>query len=235
MRIFDNLEVAGSIVISDSSVDFPSDASIGTLVVKNECLYAYLNIGNLKTWYPLGVKTQSYVHMQAVPSLVWTINHELKTRDIWYQVKNSDGNIIHPAHTDVVDENTLRITFSYAISGTAVVVGSSMLDVPTIKTTGIKVGDNVDIGGDYIKVNDSFVLTKASLSFHIKDDNSKISINENNEFVIKGDADLIGVKSDQGEIKVFATDHLKTLIETNRLQINEISSILSSIEDGGTY
>ena len=228
MKIFDNLEIVGSLVISDNKTDFPSDAAIGTLVVKNECLYAYLNIGNLKTWYPLGVKTQSYVHMQAIPSLTWVINHELKTRDVWYQVKNSDGNIIHPARANVIDENTLEISFSYVINGTAVVVGSSMLDVPNIVTTGIKVGEKVDIGGDYIKIDNSDVLTKDSLTFKTKDDNGKVSLNDNKEFVIRGDDGFITVISDQGMIKVLSTDSLKLFVESSKNQINVI-------ENGGSY
>lgn len=228
MKIFDNLEIVGSLVISDSKTDFPSDAAIGTLVVKNECLYAYLNIGNLKTWYPLGVKTQSHVHMQAIPTLLWTINHELKTRDIWYQVKSSDGNIIHPAKANVIDENTLEISFSYAVGGTVVVVGSSMLDVPSIVTTGIKVGEKVDIGGDYIKIDNSEVLTKDSLTFKTKDDNGKVSLNGNKEFAIKGDENFITVTTEQGEIKISATDVLKLFVESSKNQIK-------NIENGGSY
>ena len=237
-NVLSDLNVVGSLVISDNKTDFPVDAPIGSLIIKNECLYGYLNIGNLKTWYPLGVKTSSFVHMQGLPSSQWVINHELKSRDVWFQIKDSNSNIVYPSSSMVIDENTLVINFSYAITGVVVVVASSMVDTPTIRTTKMLVGDGVEIGGDFVTINGETVLTKAAFNV-LLDSGEIVEFSNTNPLVITGDPSFINVTKDtNGALKVSIADELKNSLSSLDQRIDtrvETKITEMNFLDGGVF
>lgn len=59
----------------------------------------------------------SYVHNQAVPAAVWTVNHNLGKRPS-VTVEDSAGTDV-VGEVDHVNANTLTITFTAGFSGTA--------------------------------------------------------------------------------------------------------------------
>jgi ribosomal protein L2 len=68
---------------------------------------------------------KGYKHTQSTPATVWTINHNLGTQapivDVFY---NDGGQMtkVLPSNIQVVNSNTVTLTFSTPISGTAEVV-----------------------------------------------------------------------------------------------------------------
>ena len=168
ISILSNLAVSGALVLNSSVSAFPASPKVGTLVIKDNDLYAYLSIsGGMETWYPLVRNaTASYVHMQAVPALVWTVNHNLGTTNVWYQLQDSTGAIVSPASFVSTGLNSFQVTFSEACIGSVVVVGTTILDVPGVKATILDIGNgavHIDSGG--ITINGQTVLTSGS--FHI--------------------------------------------------------------------
>ena len=160
-RVLSNLNVQGALVMSKDEADFPADPAIGTFVIKDQCLFGYLKIGGMETWYPFANKTNSYVHVQAIDALTWTVTHNLETSDVWIQVKDHNGNIINVGKTDI-DENSFQLTFTEAVRGTAVVVAPDSIDVPGVKASFIDVANgSVHIDSSGVRVNGEYVLTSA--------------------------------------------------------------------------
>lgn len=162
-RILGNVSIHGSVRLAQNESGLPANPQIGTIVVKDQCIYAYIKIGGLETWYPFASKTNSYVHVQGLPALVWNINHALGTTDIWSQVKDEAGNIVQ-ALVQAVDADNATITFTTPIIGTAVIVAPDTIDVPEVKATAINVAnDSVIIDSSGVRVNGSYALTAANI------------------------------------------------------------------------
>lgn len=174
-----DLSLYGAMVFAQQVTEFPIEPSIGTFVLKDQCLYGYIRIGGLETWYPFASKTNSYIHTQALPALSWTVNHGLGSQDIWHQVKDAQGRIITVGATHVND-NTFTLHFTTAITGTCVVVAPTTIDVPQIKATNISIGagGEVVIDASGVTVNGERVLTDAviaddiatAINTHLDDD-----------------------------------------------------------------
>lgn len=168
-RIYNDLALHGSLVMSKDESGFPESPSIGTMIIKDQCLYAYIKIGGMETWYPFANKTNSYVHVQAVDSLTWIVNHNLGTSDVWIQVKDQNGNIVQVGKT-TIDQNSFQLNFTQASRGTVVVVAPDTIDVPAVKATAINVANSVVIiDNSGIRVNGSYVLTSANIDQQISD------------------------------------------------------------------
>lgn len=163
-RILNDLVLSKGLVMADNLSEFPENPRIGTFVIKDQCLYGYIKIGGMETWYPFASKTNSYVHMQGLAATTWTIAHNLGTSDVWIQIKDSNGAIVQ-ALTEVIDANTVKAYFTVAITGTAVVVAPDSIEVPQIKATSLEVSNgNVVIDSSGIRVNGSYVLTDANIT-----------------------------------------------------------------------
>jgi phage-related tail fiber protein len=165
-RILNNLSVHGTIAMSDNRNDFPANPAIGTMVVKDQCLYCYIKVGGLETWYPFASKTNSYIHSQGLGSLQWIVQHNLGTTDVWTQVKDGSGTIVQ-ALVETVDENTLRVTFTQATTGTVIVVAPDSIDVPQMKASVVEVGDGyVIIDNSGVRIDGEYVLTSGNIEFY---------------------------------------------------------------------
>lgn len=168
MQILSSVELNGGLAFT-LDADFPANPALGTLWFKDGCVYLYGKIGGLETWYPFASKTNSYVHTQGLPATTWTVNHGLGVEDVWYQVKNADGQIVQ-AQSEVLDQNTILIKFTSAIVGTVVVVAPASIDVPQVKASLIDVANGaVAIDSSGVKVNGQTVLTSASIAQQIED------------------------------------------------------------------
>ena len=155
-------------VLSKNELEFPENPSIGTILIKDQILYSYIKIGGLETWYPFASKTNSYIHVQGLPSSTWVVNHNLETEDIWFQVKNSAGEIVYVGNT-IVNPNQFTLNFTTAITGTVVVVAPDTIDVPAVKASLITVGNSseVIIDSSGVRINGSYALTAASIEVQI--------------------------------------------------------------------
>lgn len=70
----------------------------------------------------LAAAAEAWEHEQAGPALVWTITHNLGTELLAYTIVDPTGEEIHPKKFEVIDENSVEITFSIAEYGKAVLV-----------------------------------------------------------------------------------------------------------------
>ena len=166
-RIYNDVALHGALVMSKNESGFPENPQVGTIIVKDYCLYAYIRIGGMETWYPFANKTNSYVHVQGEAALTWTVDHNLGTDDVWMQVKDESGNIVRVSKT-TIDENSFTLNFTQATKGTVVVVAPDTIDVPGVKATSINVAnDSVIIDNSGVRVNGSYVLTSANIETQI--------------------------------------------------------------------
>lgn len=168
VQVLSDLSISGSVIFAKDYENFPSNPSIGTLVLKEQVLYAYISIGGLSTWYPFASRTKFYIHTQGEASLTWTVNHGLGSTDIWYQVQNPEGNLIIVNKT-TVDANTFTLNFTYPAVGTVIAVGPDSINVPVVNSSLIKVGGNDEVVIDTtgVLINGSYALTSASVETDI--------------------------------------------------------------------
>lgn len=166
-RILSNLALYGALIMSNNEAEFPANPVIGTMIIKNQCLYAYITIGGMETWYPFANKTNSYIHVQGLASQTWVVTHNLGTSNIWFQIKDSNGSIVYANKTDI-DLNSFQIDFTTPITGTAIVVAPDTIDVPEIKSILMNVGNGaVIIDSSGVLINGSYALTSANITTDI--------------------------------------------------------------------
>jgi hypothetical protein len=162
-RVLNDLALHGALVMSKDETGFPANPAIGTIIIKDQAIYAYIQLGGLTTWYPFASKTNSYVHNQGAPATMWLVQHNLGTTNVWYQIRQANGNIVSAGKTDI-DINSFYLYFTEAITGTVVVVAPDSIDVPQIKATAIDVANGaVVIDNSGVKVNGSQVLTSSNI------------------------------------------------------------------------
>ena len=161
-RIYNDLALYGALVMSVDESGFPANPKIGTIMIKDKCLFAYIKVGDLETWYPFASKTNSYIHSQGLDSSTWVVTHNLNSTNLWIQVKDQTGNILSVGKQDI-DANSFRLTFTSAVRGTVMVVAPDTVDVPLLKASLIQVGQAVEINTSGVYINGSPALTGASI------------------------------------------------------------------------
>ena len=166
-RVLNDLALHGALVMSKDESGFPANPTIGTIIIKDQAIYAYIKLGGLTTWYPFASKTNSYTHTQGGAASMWLVQHNLGTTNVWYQVQQSNGNIVAAGKTDI-DINSFYLYFTEAITGTVVVVAPDSVNVPQVAATQINVGSGaVVIDSSGVKVNGNYVLTSGNIQGQI--------------------------------------------------------------------
>jgi hypothetical protein len=165
-RIYNDLALYGALVMEVNESGFPANPKIGTIMIKDKCLFAYIKVGDLETWYPFASKTNSYIHSQGLDSSTWVVTHNLNSTNLWIQVKDQTGNILSVGKEDI-DANSFRLTFTSAVRGTVMVVAPDTVDVPLLKASLIQVGQNVEINTSGVYINGSPALTAANIQGQI--------------------------------------------------------------------
>ena len=161
-RIYNDLALYGALVMEVNESGFPANPKIGTIMIKDKCLFAYIKVGDLETWYPFASKTNSYIHSQGLDSVTWVVTHNLNSTNLWMQVKDQNGNILSVGKQDI-DANSFRLTFTSAVRGTVMVVAPDTVDVPLLKASLIQVGQAVEINTSGVYINGSAALTAANI------------------------------------------------------------------------
>ena len=167
VNILGDVGLSGSLIMLQNNESFPANPALGTLVIKEYGLYAYIQVGELQTWYPFNNnKTKSYVHTQSSASSRWTINHSLNSNEVWFQVYSSSGVPMFASRSDIT-VNSFKLDLAEASTGTVVVVSPDTIDVPYVKSQSFTVGEgtaNVTvIDNSGIRVNGDHVLTSATV------------------------------------------------------------------------
>lgn len=169
IKVFGDMSLNGALVMSNSSTEFPVNPVLGTFLIKDFCLYGYIRIGGMETWYPFASKTNSFIHTQGIAALSWIVNHGLNTSNVWIQVKDELGNIVSVGKQSL-DDNSFRLSFTTAVRGTVIVVAPDSIDVPIIKGSLLNIAnDAVQIDSTGVKIHGEYALTAANIDQQIAD------------------------------------------------------------------
>ena len=123
--ILSALRLKGSLILSNNSVDFPANPRTGTLVLKNDALYAYIKINGILTWYPMVRVPKNHTHSQTSPSDNWVVNHNLSSANLWYQIQDANGQLMLASSIEVIDNNTTRFVFTEPVQGKVLILASA--------------------------------------------------------------------------------------------------------------
>ena len=116
------IRVQGPVVFGENRTDFPETPSAGEMILKDNGLFAYINVGGILTWYPLVKAPDSYQHTQGLPAMEWVVNHALNSSNVFYQVQDANGQVMNPSSVTLTDNNTMRLVFSEAVTGVALIM-----------------------------------------------------------------------------------------------------------------
>lgn len=111
------------------ATDFPSNPSIGELVLKDKKLYLCIEIDNMPYWVSLVNEISMYRHDQTIPALEWTISHALNTGIVMAQVYDSGGNQVIPNNISCAYNQT-TVTFSVPTAGVALLTSGDTAGLP---------------------------------------------------------------------------------------------------------
>lgn len=112
MKILTDIKNCGRLSFK-SSIDFPLNPEMGELCFKDDILYIHTIVAGFPRWLSLtnnNVVTY-YIHEQKTPSNLWTINHELNSKDLMFQVYNEFNELVL-ANIKMIDEKSCQIVFS---------------------------------------------------------------------------------------------------------------------------
>jgi hypothetical protein len=102
-----------------------TDNSVPTNIkLKQFLLSAWRTIlENIQAGPPSQSNVSKFVHNQAAPSTIWTVTHTLSTEDIASVLVKIGDFVVVPDTIEVIDSDTVEITFSSSVSGRAVLTG----------------------------------------------------------------------------------------------------------------
>jgi len=115
--------------------DFPSNPKVGEFILKDRKLFVCVDILNgLPFWVNLVNELSMYRHDQKVGALEWTVNHNLNTNINVVQVYDANGLQVVPDAINSSVLNQTTISFSYPMTGTALISSGDLLGVPRSNT-----------------------------------------------------------------------------------------------------
>ena len=133
VRVLTSLTLLGSVNFGNDLSDFPTSPGAGQLELINGILWAYTTIQGVTTWYPLTNLKNSAVVTQGVAATTWTVAHGLGTSDVVFMAYGADGGLML-ANREVIDINTIQLTFTEAVTGRVVLFADAEQIVPALQT-----------------------------------------------------------------------------------------------------
>jgi len=136
MKVLSNLEFKNSTYILNKFNDFPENPVEGMTIFKENGLYIYstnITSGNLE-WLNILDFTRvnsSFKFEQSIGNIEWNIAHNLNTQDLFVIVYDSDGNKQVESEIQFQSDNEIKLIFSEAISGKALLFGASVVSSPS--------------------------------------------------------------------------------------------------------
>jgi len=148
----------GVVLSSTQNGAFPENPALNTIHSVGTSMYVYTEVSGFQTWFPIakGSDTATYLHTQAAASLTWQVNHNLNTEDVWFIVKDLDGNYDVPASVEpnpADPTNKLIVTFSEPLTGTMFVVGTRAFSSARLNASVLNVANTVVIDSSGITIN----------------------------------------------------------------------------------
>lgn len=134
VKIFSGVETKGPAALNTSQVvDFPLDPLIGTFVTKDDIVWVYQTDNGVSSWQPYRGKARTYVHTQDTASNVWTIGHNLGSTDLWYQIKDDEGNIVFANNVSIDLDNSF-IEFTEPVKGSVILLAPTTYGIMQTNT-----------------------------------------------------------------------------------------------------
>jgi len=135
MKVLSNLEFKDSYQVLSVMLDFPVDPKEGAFVLKDNGLYVYMKdiVDGQLSWHTLldfSRKNLAFVHEQTTESTEWTIQHNMGTRDLLFAVYDENNVKQVESGWEIIDENTIKLTFFESMKGKVLVLGMSSLAAP---------------------------------------------------------------------------------------------------------
>lgn len=102
---------------------FPASPKVGQVAFVNSIVYICVSLANsLPVWVPMTREITAYTHTQNTEALTWTISHGMNTTSVQVQIFDTDSRVIIPDEIEVVDPDTVSVTFNTLFAGRAVVL-----------------------------------------------------------------------------------------------------------------
>ena len=133
----------GVLILNQENLAFPTNPSIGMLVIKGLTLYSYITIAGITKWYPLiqrDLNNSNYIGTQNINSITWIVQHNLDTIQYYYQVRDINGDVIIPSQLIPIDNNSFKLVFATQVSGSILVISTSNLFIDQLA-----IGDGVNV------------------------------------------------------------------------------------------
>lgn len=158
VKVHGMMSMLAGMQIPPNTADFPENPGLGQVHSSGNSIYVYTEVAGFQTWFPLvrGSDTATYLHTQAVARLTWTVTHNLGTSDVWFIVKDANGDYQSPFSVapDASDPlNKMIVTFTEAESGTMFLVGSKAFSTVHMNVSELNVANSVSIDSSGISIN----------------------------------------------------------------------------------
>lgn len=106
--------------------EWPATPKVGQILFRNKIVYICIEISTgTPVWIPLTRELSAYYHMEHNANTTWTIVHNLHSGTPIVQAFDNTNKTIIPDGIEIIDRDTVVITFGVAMSGRAVVVTGS--------------------------------------------------------------------------------------------------------------
>ena len=153
ISILGNLQ-NGILVMNQNPIVFPTNPKIGSMIINNLDLFAYITVADITNWYPLvqrNLNPSNYSGTQTLISTTWIVQHNLGTTNYYYQVQDANGNTLTPLQLIPVDNNSFKLIFNTPCAGNVLVISTANLFIDQLA---IGDGTNVQITrADYEQLN----------------------------------------------------------------------------------
>ncbi len=128
MRHFGNIDLNNNLMqqmVFEMETNFPAVATAGRMVFKDKRLYICAEIQTgFPIWIPLTNELDTFIY-SSTPASYWTITHNLNTVTPMVQVYDTNFSMVIPDTVEIVDNNTVKVTFAYPMAGRAIVMAGN--------------------------------------------------------------------------------------------------------------
>lgn len=122
VKIYSGADIKGPASLNTTQVlVFPDNPLLGTFVTKDDVVWVYQNDNGVNSWQPYHGKSRAYEHIQAIAASTWSFDHNLGTTNVWFQVRDSLGDVV-ACNLTAVNENSSTISFTEPVAGSAILI-----------------------------------------------------------------------------------------------------------------
>ena len=133
LKVLTNLKMKTSDINLHMYDEVPENPSLGNISLIEGVTHIYTSIaGGDPFWMPLGIKRTIAQHVQVDAATEWTVNHNLGTVDMIIGVYDDDSQLMHPSSMEFVNNDQVKLNFTEAVAGKAIIFGNSELWAATV-------------------------------------------------------------------------------------------------------